>query len=76
MSASRKLNAVSQVRMTRAERAALDDWRRQQQEIPTRPEAIREAIRRLVAKPAIRQTKENRAKVLSRVLGSADAGTD
>jgi hypothetical protein len=56
MSASRKLNAVSQVRMTRAERAALDDWRRQQQEI--------------------RQTKENRAKVLSRVLGSADAGTD
>jgi hypothetical protein len=47
--ASRKLDAVSQVRMTRAERAALDDWRRQQREIPTRPEAIREAIRRLVA---------------------------
>jgi hypothetical protein len=49
MPASRKLDAVSQVRMTRAERAALDDWRRAQPDIPTRPEAIREAIRRLVA---------------------------
>ena len=36
--------------MTGAERKALDDWRRAQPDIPTRPEAIREAVRRLVAK--------------------------
>jgi hypothetical protein len=52
LSPSRKLDAVSQVRMTCAERAALDDWRRRQREIPTRPEAIREAIRQLVMKEA------------------------
>jgi hypothetical protein len=48
---------AAQVRMTRAERATLDNWRRQQPEIPTRPEAIREAIRRLVAKPLSRQLR-------------------
>jgi hypothetical protein len=52
-SASRKHEAVSQVRMTRAERESLDDWRRRQREIPTRPEAIREAIRRLVAEAPV-----------------------
>jgi hypothetical protein len=49
MSSSRKLDAVSQVRMMRSEREALDNWRRRQPEIPTRPAAICEAIRRLVA---------------------------
>jgi hypothetical protein len=44
-----KFDTTAQVRMTLVERKALDDWRRRQREIPTRPEAIREAIRRLVA---------------------------
>jgi Arc/MetJ-type ribon-helix-helix transcriptional regulator len=44
-----KFDTTTQVRMTRAERDSLDDWRRRQREIPSRPEAIREAIRRLVA---------------------------
>jgi hypothetical protein len=38
--------------MTLDERRALDDWRRRQLDIPTRPEAIREAIRRLVGHKA------------------------
>jgi hypothetical protein len=45
-----KRDATVQVRMTDTERNALDDWRRAEPDIPTRPEAIREAIRRLVAK--------------------------
>jgi hypothetical protein len=44
-----KFETTSQVRMTRHDSRALDDWRRQQQDIPSRPQAIREAIRRLVA---------------------------
>jgi hypothetical protein len=44
-----RFETTAQVRMTRQERRDLDDWRRQQQDIPTRPEAIRVAIRRLVA---------------------------
>jgi hypothetical protein len=44
-----KLDTTVQARLPVAERKALDDWRRQQQEIPSRPEAIREAIRHLVA---------------------------
>jgi hypothetical protein len=47
---SLKFDTTAQVRMTRAEREALDDWRRRQREIPTRPEAIREAIRHLVVR--------------------------
>jgi hypothetical protein len=47
--ASVKFDTTAQVRMTLTERRALDVWRRQQQDIPTRPEAIREAIRRLIA---------------------------
>jgi hypothetical protein len=35
--------------MTTAERRALDDWIRAQPDLMTRPEAIREAVRRLVA---------------------------
>jgi Arc/MetJ-type ribon-helix-helix transcriptional regulator len=46
---SRKLDSTVQVRIPLPDREALDDWRRAQPEIPTRPEAIREAIRRLVA---------------------------
>ena len=42
-------DTASQVRLTHEERRALDNWRRRQQEIPTRPQAIREAIRRLIA---------------------------
>jgi hypothetical protein len=49
---TRKFDTAAQVRMTHEERRALDDWRRRQQEIPTRPQAIREAIRRLVAQEA------------------------
>jgi hypothetical protein len=49
---TRTHDAVSQVRMTLDERHALDDWRRRQLDIPTRPEAIREAIRRLVGHKA------------------------
>jgi hypothetical protein len=47
--APQKLDATVQVRIPSDERRALDNWRRAQPEIPTRPEAIREAIRRLVA---------------------------
>ena len=44
-----KFETTAQVRMTRHQSRALDDWRRRQQDIPSRPQAIREAIRRLVA---------------------------
>jgi hypothetical protein len=52
-----RFETTAQVRMTRQERRALDDWRRQQQDIPTRPEAIRVAIRRLVAEERHRTAK-------------------
>jgi hypothetical protein len=45
-----KFETTAQVRMTRQERRDLDDWRRQQPDIPTRPEAIRVAIRTLLAR--------------------------
>jgi hypothetical protein len=41
-----------QTRLTGSELAALDDWRRGQEKIPPRAEALREAIRRLVTPPA------------------------
>jgi hypothetical protein len=52
--ASYKFDTTAQVRMTREEREALDDWRRRQRQIPTRPEAIRAAIRRLIAQEPAR----------------------
>ena len=41
-------NAAVQVRLSGAELVALENWRRAQEKIPPRSEAIREAIRRLV----------------------------
>ena len=41
-------NAAVQVRLTGAEFDSLENWRRAQEKIPPRSEAIREAIRRLV----------------------------
>jgi hypothetical protein len=49
---SAKLDASVQARLPVAERRALDDWRRVQPELPTRPQAVREAIRRLVTQGA------------------------
>ena len=40
--------AAVQVRLTGTEFDALENWRRAQEKIPPRSEAIREAIRRLV----------------------------
>jgi Arc/MetJ-type ribon-helix-helix transcriptional regulator len=56
-----KFDAVSVVRMSRAQQDALDDWRRRQREIPTRPEAVREAIRRLVGQEGGSGTAEHAA---------------
>jgi hypothetical protein len=56
-----KFETTAQVRMTRQERRDLDDWRRQQQDIPTRPEAIRVAIRALLerqSQPALPQGQQ------------------
>jgi hypothetical protein len=41
-------NAAVQVRLSGAEFDSLENWRRAQEKIPPRSEAIREAIRRLV----------------------------
>ena len=41
-------NAAVQVRLSGAEFDFLENWRRAQEKIPPRSEAIREAIRRLV----------------------------
>jgi hypothetical protein len=41
-------NAAVQVRLTGAEFDSLENWRRAQDKIPPRSEAIREAIRQLV----------------------------
>ena len=41
-------NAAIQVRLSGAEFDRLENWRRAQEKIPPRSEAIREAIRRLV----------------------------
>jgi hypothetical protein len=41
-------NAAVQVRLSGPEFDSLEDWRRAQEKIPPRSEAIREAIRRLV----------------------------
>jgi ribbon-helix-helix CopG family protein len=41
-------NAAVQVRLSPAEFDSLEKWRRAQEKIPPRSEAIREAIRRLV----------------------------
>ena len=40
--------AAVQVRLTGTELESLEKWRREQEKIPPRSEAIREAIRRLV----------------------------
>jgi hypothetical protein len=42
------VNAAVQVRLSGAEFDSLENWRRAQEKIPPRSEAIREAIRRLV----------------------------
>jgi len=44
-------NAAVQVRLSGAEFDSLENWRRAQEKIPPRSEAIREAIRRLVHAP-------------------------
>jgi metal-responsive CopG/Arc/MetJ family transcriptional regulator len=41
-------NAAVQVRLSGAEFDSLENWRRAQEKIPPRSEALREAIRRLV----------------------------
>jgi hypothetical protein len=41
--------AAVQVRLTGSEFTSLENWRRAQEVIPPRSEAVREAIRRLVA---------------------------
>jgi hypothetical protein len=41
-------NAAVQVRLSGEELISLENWRRAQEKIPPRSEAIREAIRRLV----------------------------
>ena len=41
-------NAAVQVRLSGTEFESLENWRRAQEKIPARSEAIREAIRRLV----------------------------
>ena len=41
-------NAAVQVRLSGAEFNSLENWRRAQEKIPPRSQAIREAIRRLV----------------------------
>jgi hypothetical protein len=41
-------NAAVQVRLSGAEFDSLENWRRAQEKIPPRSEAVREAIRRLV----------------------------
>jgi hypothetical protein len=50
---TQKLDTTVQARLPMAERRALDDWRRAQPDLPTRPQAVREAIRRLTAVPPV-----------------------
>ena len=45
-------SAPVQVRLSGSELECLEDWRRAQDKIPTRSEALREAIRRLVTPEA------------------------
>jgi hypothetical protein len=49
--------AAVQVRLSGSELDNLENWRRAQEKIPPRSEALREAIRRLVAPPALRSGK-------------------
>lgn len=58
MEKSLRRDVSAQVRMTSAERDALDNWRRRQPQIPTRPDAIREAIHRLAAELELSQAEE------------------
>ena len=44
-------NAAVQVRLSGNELVSLENWRRAQEKIPPRSEALREAIRRLVTPP-------------------------
>jgi hypothetical protein len=44
--------AAVQVRLTGSELDDLENWRRAQEKIPPRSEALREAIRRLVTAPS------------------------
>jgi hypothetical protein len=52
MHSNSQTSAAVQVRLTGSELECLEEWRRAQEKIPPRSEALREAVRRLVTPEA------------------------